>query len=50
LQARFDDFLERHGYSAEARAIVAAEQHEISLYEAYKRHVSYGVYIARKLG
>jgi SAM-dependent methyltransferase len=50
LQARFDDFLERHGYSAEARAIVAAEQHEISLYENYRAHVSYGVYIARKPG
>jgi SAM-dependent methyltransferase len=50
MQARFDDFLERHGHSAEARAIVAAEQHEISLYETYRAHVSYGVYIARKPG
>jgi SAM-dependent methyltransferase len=50
MQASFDDFLERHGHSAEARAIVAAEQQEISLYETYKAHVSYGVYIARKPG
>lgn len=50
MQARFDDFLERHGHSAEARAIVAAEQHEISLYETYRAHVSYGVYIAKKPG
>jgi SAM-dependent methyltransferase len=50
MQARFDDFLERHGNSAEARAIVDAEQYEISLYETYKAHFSYGVYIARKLG
>jgi SAM-dependent methyltransferase len=50
MQARFDDFLERHGNSAEACAIVDAEQHEISLYETYKGHISYGVYIARKLG
>ena len=50
MQASFDDFLERHEHSAEARAIVAAEQQEISLYETYKAHVSYGVYIARKPG
>ncbi|NHA15776.1 class I SAM-dependent methyltransferase [Thioalkalivibrio sp. XN279] len=50
MQARFDDFLERHGHSTEARAIVAAEQREISLYETCKAHVSYGVYIARKPG
>ncbi len=31
------------------RAIVAAEQREIELYETYKAHVSYGVYIARKV-
>ena len=48
MQARFDDFLERHGHSAEARAIVMAEQREISLYEAHKAHVSYGMYVARK--
>ncbi|MBN2432429.1 MAG: methyltransferase domain-containing protein [Acidobacteria bacterium] len=48
LQARFDDFLKRHGHSREARAIVAAEQREIELYETYQAHFSYGVYIARK--
>jgi len=48
MQARFDDFLARHGHSAEARAIVAAEQREISLYEAHQAHVSYGMYVARK--
>jgi len=48
MQARFDDFLERHRHSAEARAIVAAEQRETSLYETYKAHFSYGVYIAKK--
>lgn len=41
-------FLERHGHSDEARAIVEAEQHEIELYEKYKAFVSYGVYIAKK--
>lgn len=50
MQSRFEDFLSRNGNSAEARAIVAAEQHEIDLYERNKTHVSYGVYVARKLG
>ncbi len=50
LQARFRDFLDRNGNSEEAREIVNAEQYEIDLYERYKSHLSYGVYIARKLG
>ena len=49
MQARFEDFLNRNGNSAEAREIVTAEQHEIDLYEAYKSFIGYGVYIARKL-
>jgi len=48
MQARFEDFLNRNGNSEEARAIVAAEQREIDLYERYKAHISYGVYIAKK--
>lgn len=50
MQSRFDDFLSRNANSEEARAIVAAERHEIELYERNKAHVSYGVYIAKKLG
>ncbi len=50
MQARFEDFLNRNGNTEEACEIVAAEQHEIDLYETYKSHVSYGVYIAKKLG
>ncbi len=50
MQARFWDFLNRNGYTAESREIVTAEQHEIDLYETYKSYISYGVYIARKLG
>lgn len=50
MQASFDDFLNRNGNTEDARAIVAAEGHEIDLYEKNKAHVSYGVYIARKLG
>jgi ubiquinone/menaquinone biosynthesis C-methylase UbiE len=49
MQARFAEFLDRNGNSDEALAIVAAEQREIELYETYKAHFSYGVYIARKL-
>jgi len=50
MQARFEDFLNRNGNSEQARAIVAAEQREIELYERYKAHFSYGVYVAKKLG
>lgn len=49
MQSRFDDFLKQHGNSEATRAIVAAEKREIDLYERYKDHVSYGVYIARRL-
>lgn len=49
MQARFEDFLLRNDNSEEARGIVAAEQHEIDLYERYKEYVSYGMYIAKKL-
>ncbi|TVQ93491.1 MAG: class I SAM-dependent methyltransferase [Chromatiaceae bacterium] len=50
LQAGFEGFLNRSGNSEEARAIVAAEQREIELYETYKAYLGYGMYIARKLG
>ena len=45
---RFDAFLERHQHSDTAKAIVAAERKEITLYERYKQHYSYGMYIARR--
>lgn len=48
MQASFEDFLNRNGNSEEARAIVAAEQREIDLYETYKAYISYGVYVAKK--
>lgn len=50
MQSGFTDFLNRNGNSADARAIVEAENQEIKLYEKYKSYYSYGVYIARKLG
>lgn len=49
MQERFAGFLRRHENSEDARAVVAAEQKEIALYERYKAFFSYGVYIARKL-
>ena len=50
MQARFADYLARHGGSEQARAVVAAEEAEIALYEANRAYVSYGYYIARKAG
>lgn len=47
MQRRFAAFLARQNNSAAARAIVEAEEHEISLYERHTPFVSYGFYIAR---
>jgi len=49
LEQRFAGFVEAHGDSEAARAVVEAERHEIALYERYKDYVSYGYYIARKV-
>jgi len=48
-EQRFAGFLEAHGDSEAARAVVDAERHEIALYERYKDYVGYGYYIARKV-
>ena len=50
MQDGFEAFLKRNGNSEKAQAIVNAEKKEIALYEKYKAHYSYGVYIARKVG
>ena len=50
MQSSFAEFLARHSYSEKAQAIVEAENKEIALYEKYRAHYSYGVYVARKLG
>jgi SAM-dependent methyltransferase len=50
MQQRFSGYLDRHDNSEAARAIVAAEEAEISLYERHEAFVSYGYYIARKTG
>ncbi len=49
LQSRFDEFLERHSQSDQAKTIVECEKDEISLYERYCDYYSYGVYVAEKL-
>lgn len=38
----------RQGKSAEARAIVEAERHEMALFEKYGSCYSYGVYVAKR--
>jgi len=48
MQARFAAFLERNDNSEAAAAIVAAEEHEIALYEQHSAFVSYGYYVARR--
>jgi ubiquinone/menaquinone biosynthesis C-methylase UbiE len=48
MQQRFAAFLAAHQSSEAAKAIVAAEAHEIDLYERHKSYISYGFYIARK--
>jgi SAM-dependent methyltransferase len=48
MERRFDDFLERHGHSPDARAFVDAERAEIALYRRFGTHYSYGFYVASK--
>lgn len=50
LQRRFAAFLASHGNTPAANATVAAENHEIALYERYREYFGYGYYIARKIG
>jgi len=48
MQQRFPAFLARHGSSAAAKAVVAAEEFEIALYTRHRAFVSYGYYIAQR--
>lgn len=47
-QQRFADFLSRHGHAEPARAVVAAEESEIALYERYSAYYGYGYFVARR--
>ncbi|MGF1525813.1 MAG: class I SAM-dependent methyltransferase [Candidatus Competibacterales bacterium] len=49
MRDSFENFLQRHHNSEAAQALVETESQEIELYEKYKHHYSYGVYIARKV-
>ncbi|MBN2694553.1 methyltransferase domain-containing protein [bacterium] len=48
IEKRFDDFLQKHNSSENAKAIVEGEKFEIALYKKYKDYISYGFYIAKK--
>jgi SAM-dependent methyltransferase len=48
MQRRFPAFLERHGNGPAARDVVAAEEHEIDLYERFSAFVGYGFYVAAR--
>lgn len=48
MERRFAGFLDAHGNADAARRTVAAERHEISLYERYGAYFGYGYYIAKK--
>lgn len=47
LAAGFSTFLDRHGNSPQARALVEAERSEIALFERFGRWYGYAFYIAR---
>lgn len=49
LRERFPAFLDRHGHSPQAAAIVAAEEEEMALYQKYDQFYSYGMYVAAKV-
>lgn len=50
IENRFDAFLQKYPDNPTAKAIVNAEKDEIRLYKQYKDYISYGYYIARKIG
>ena len=48
LQGLFDEFLDRHGRSDRAMAIVEEHRAEICMYQKYRDYYGYGVYVAKK--
>ncbi|MEM9400909.1 MAG: methyltransferase domain-containing protein [Pseudomonadota bacterium] len=50
VRDRLPAFLETHADSDAARQLADAEAQEIELYERFRQYVSYGFYIARKIG
>ena len=49
MEARFQGFLERHGYSEAARRLVEGERREMDLFERNREYYGYVFYIARKI-
>ena len=49
LEDSFQGFIQRHGNSSQAKALVDAEREEIAMYTANQAYYSYGVYIAQRL-
>ena len=50
MEDRFEKFLAKHKKAELAQAIVEAEKDEIRKYRSYKDYLSYGFYIAKKIG
>ncbi|MGB7183246.1 MAG: hypothetical protein WBD51_15010, partial [Burkholderiaceae bacterium] len=48
MEDRFESFLEQHGHSDQAKAVVNAERYEIAFYEKFRDYYGYGVYVAKK--
>jgi cyclopropane fatty-acyl-phospholipid synthase-like methyltransferase len=48
LESKFENFLERHQRSVQAKKVIRDYQSEIDLYTKYKEYYSYGFYLAKK--
>ncbi|MDR9419625.1 class I SAM-dependent methyltransferase [Gracilimonas sp.] len=49
MQARFNAFLDKHNHSEMAKNLVEMEKAEIRMYKKYKKYISCGFYIAKKV-
>lgn len=49
MEARFDDFLQKHNNSEIAQNIVEGEKEDIRKYRKFKDYFSYGFYIAKRV-
>ena len=49
VEGGFADFLERHGNTKAAQAVVEDFSKEMALYAEFKKYYSYGFYIAQKI-
>jgi len=49
LAQRFEDFLNKHNYSEQAKQLIEEEKKEIQMYQQYQDYYSYGFYIAKKV-